>query len=871
MPHLKTGAKAQIARCRAVMTGLSRAGTKAAELGGDGNDVQFEQAFSNLAHAYLADKAPSLLQYELGFQLLDRNQDNTKAVGIFGFKVGPKLMYGPAFFLNGDLKGHELLYLKDEDQFVPLKENWLNHLLNKRPNVLGGGVPTDPARLGVSQPDLHSMNFPPTKYAGAVRPALLPGAAAFAHCATTNPFTDPKYAGVTDLAGFLKKEGAVVVRAFVTMLAATPALAEKFASTFDGMRIIREAVEATRTAPARPTGVLPGGAEKTAGTWALGDEPLHKAQAPSTDNGAIPTHGHAAWASTAGRMRKGVATASAQHMKTAASGCYTVDAAGKLRPKYTPKAHRPAGVLSADVTVGTAQTKAAALRVVTLADFDPASDLSPDGREALLRDGVVFFDKRAEADVSAAYRESTLALTNPDQSGVYDVLVKPGRFERCAVLFGPYSEDGRQDFATLVRLDGERTYLNTHPSRLWVRQKPEGSQEGYAAWFAALPAADSLPAGRSAVHVLVGPGGQASCPFRVEEELSPGGEVKVYAVWFKDYGSGTSRAGNLPPLRDRDRGADRTFSSYGERITLTGKAGGELVADGTDLFVPAGFRLLTVRPDRAPADPMGECCGPSEGSDPPPIVPGSNADLERVLFSATTAMKVAHTGSEVQIGAARLSPLDALVYLVRDVGLREKAARDILAEARARRVTRCRVKLAAPYGVDPMTTGPGPSAPPFPDQPPAGLPVPGAQSVAPLEADVPVGLPAGQPADPYAPDPDPYAAQQVMQAAQTGQKEVLDTAAIGSILKAVRDDTMIDRHLGDLMKGLDRLGRILFSFYWHGEEFQDRYGKQDMPELEDGLRNSFESLGDTVLFLKQKTVEPFPDEMAHADLHQAAA
>ena len=45
-------------------------------------------------------------------------------------------------------------------------------------------------------------------------------------------------------------------------------------------------------------------------------------------------------------------------------------------------------------------------------------------------------------------------------------------------------------------------------------------------------------------------------------------------------------------------------------------------------------------------------------------------------------------------------------------------------------------------------------------------------------------------------------------------------------------------------------------FYWHNEEFKDRYGKQDLPELEDTLRNSFEILGDLVLFLKQKTIDP---------------
>jgi hypothetical protein len=55
---------------------------KQADLGGDGQDLPFEQAFSNLAHAYLRDKAPGLLDYEVGFQLVDRNEDNSKAIGI---------------------------------------------------------------------------------------------------------------------------------------------------------------------------------------------------------------------------------------------------------------------------------------------------------------------------------------------------------------------------------------------------------------------------------------------------------------------------------------------------------------------------------------------------------------------------------------------------------------------------------------------------------------------------------------------------------------------------------------------------------------------------------------------------------------------
>jgi hypothetical protein len=78
---------------------------------------------------------------------------------------------------------------------------------------------------------------------------------------------------------------------------------------------------------------------------------------------------------------------------------------------------------------------------------------------------------------------------------------------------------------------------------------------------------------------------------------------------------------------------------------------------------------------------------------------------------------------------------------------------------------------------------------------------------------------------------------------------------MAGMLKTVRQDSLVDRHLGDLMAALDSLGRLLMNFYWHQEEFEDRYGKSDLPELEDSLRNAFEALGDITLFLKEKTIE----------------
>lgn len=785
--------------------------TKAAELGGDGKDTEFEQSFSNLAHAYLQDKAPSLLQYELGFQLLDRNQDNTKAVGIFGFKIGPQLVYAPAFFLNGELKGHELLFLKDQDQFVPLKENWLNFILNKRPNVLGESVDRDPARLGITQPDLSALSQPPTKAGAAVRPELLPGAAAFAHVAATNPLADPKHAGVITLEQFLTKEGHAVIGALVRQLLAAPRLAEKLAADFGVLGVIRRALAAQPAPAAEPAGVLG---------------------------------------------------------KAAASAAFRIGPDGRLRRKYVPKAHQAAGVLEEVKPLkplGGAE-KGAALTVITLAAFDARADHPPEVREALLRDGVAFADKRAEEDVSTAYETAApMTLTNPTASGVYDVLVKPGAFERCVVLVGPHTERGRKPFATVVRAGDKPAWLNTHPSRLWVRQPAETNGDAYRAWLDGLPAADSLRVSDSGLYMLVGPGGQATCPFRVEAGVAVDGPVKVYDVRFKDWAD-ADRAGNLPLLGEA--AADWDNHPLYERVTLTGKPGGLLRASGGDVFVPAGFKLLTLRADTDAE--RGVMCGCSGGyaSDPPPVVPGTAADIRRAVFDKTAELVVARDGAGFRVGGRPLGRADALVHLVRDWGLREKQAAEIVRLAGERKAARFRVKLA-----NPLTTGPGPVAPGFPEPPAGGDPMAaGVPTTGPQEQALPVGLPPGDPGA-YAgqPQPDPQAAAAVGAAARTGQREVLDAASIGSILKAVRDDTMIDRHIGDLMRGLDRLGRILFSFYWHGEEFQERYGKQDMPELEDSLRNAFEQLGDVVLFLKQKTVEPFPEEMAHADLSAAAA
>lgn len=101
------------------------------------DDVGFEKNFFQIAFAYVRDKIPNLLDYMLGFEVVNKNEEGTQAIGLFKFDIGGRVLYVPVFYKNGELKGAELLYNYNQDRFVPNKENWVDSLLNARPEELG--------------------------------------------------------------------------------------------------------------------------------------------------------------------------------------------------------------------------------------------------------------------------------------------------------------------------------------------------------------------------------------------------------------------------------------------------------------------------------------------------------------------------------------------------------------------------------------------------------------------------------------------------------------------------------------------------------------------------------------------------------------
>jgi hypothetical protein len=809
----------------------SRTHLKTAAIGGD-QEQGFEQAFASLAYSFLKDKAPRLLDYVVGFQLVDRNEDNTKAVGVYGFKVGDQWMYAPTFFLNGDMKGHELLYVKKQDSFVPMKENWINFLISRKPHELGEASPQDTWQLGGLPPDIYRLTHPPTssKY-GSDGAALMPEMQKWAYDAL--PFLA---AAATQNENFFAKQANTNLESFVK----------------EDFNLLRGAFNLTQRYP-----LVKRAFERfygpdffvKMGLWYKNQLnsiiPEKKATSPSC------------------RMKKRKKRANDNSLLPATD-------------EFEPLSPTETGELSFYIL-----DKWGAEAVNDGADRNKVDENSPNGiktnleeltedeRQKLLRDTVLIKDKRDPHATSMVYNTQVkVELINPTQTGIYQVLEKQGAFDEMLVVFHPQTNKGREEYCTVIRMSDPRNWLNIHSSHLWVKASPEPLRPSYEQWFDKLEKKDSLET--KGFYIALGANGAATTPFRVNETYGDG----VYRVDFRDYCSyGEGRPKWMTDKRYDDyHGNDYYVSTYNAKLFINKREGTGLRSVSGELSIPKSFRFLKLKdPPKPPkkkddndlmSNHVEDVGDGGEGSEERPIQPGNLVDIQALFFDKTASLRVIDQGGEVWLktGMAadeRMTKKAALISLIRDHGCTEATARHILKEAAVKGKAVFRIKYAEPTS---SMLQPGPGAPSL------RPPLYGMERVGPRQ------VPAMYPQEEYdyIPDlhssrtdptiydpfylPDQKAMQTAQEAGNAGQKEVFDTSMISGMLKAVRQDSLVDRYLPDLMKGLDKCGRVLFMLYWHQEEFEDRYGKQDLPELEDSLRNAFETMGDVVLFLKEKQV-----------------
>jgi hypothetical protein len=127
-------------------------------------DDQIEGAFFQLAYQRLQDTLKNLIPYLVGFEIIKKNEDNTKALGVFGFRSNNgQILFVPAFFINGKVKALDLLYSKNNEQFYPLNEDFADMFI--KDELLGLGENSKENRSDImrdaTQGDYRQMSVPP--------------------------------------------------------------------------------------------------------------------------------------------------------------------------------------------------------------------------------------------------------------------------------------------------------------------------------------------------------------------------------------------------------------------------------------------------------------------------------------------------------------------------------------------------------------------------------------------------------------------------------------------------------------------------------------------------------------------------------------
>jgi hypothetical protein len=200
---------------------------------------QVEQNLAEIAVSQVSEKNPNLLSYYLGFDLIDKNDDGTRAAGIMGFKFGGQLVYIPVFFLNGKIKGMEVMYLKNSDTFVANNEQWVTYISSQNPSDIGEPVAKEIQNSqGEMNNSLRIFSRPPAS-------ANSKAASMEIHELSVEDFIDTKLAlneSSKDFVDFLKEAGHEVSLGFAKLVSGRPEMLEIVSKLYD-LDEIKQAME----------------------------------------------------------------------------------------------------------------------------------------------------------------------------------------------------------------------------------------------------------------------------------------------------------------------------------------------------------------------------------------------------------------------------------------------------------------------------------------------------------------------------------------------------------------------------------------------------------------------------------------------------
>ncbi|MFA5525245.1 MAG: hypothetical protein WC992_00275 [Acholeplasmataceae bacterium] len=115
---------------------------------GANSDSEFERRLHQLVFPQIRAKSPKLMPNMVGFELLDVNDDESQAKGVFAFRLGPQQILVPLVFSNGHVKGLNLMHLKQDNLLLPLSEPLIDYVLSRQTLSVGRRETREESRRG---------------------------------------------------------------------------------------------------------------------------------------------------------------------------------------------------------------------------------------------------------------------------------------------------------------------------------------------------------------------------------------------------------------------------------------------------------------------------------------------------------------------------------------------------------------------------------------------------------------------------------------------------------------------------------------------------------------------------------------------------
>ena len=517
------------------------------------------------------------------------------------------------------------------------------------------------------------------------------------------------------------------------------------------------------------------------------------------------------------------------------------------------------------------------LQVFTKSDLSKTASLNQDEKIKLATYGYLIKDARENADISTfsnvQYRER---FSNPTSTGFYKYITSNGSLRLGFIMVRP--KQLQQHFSTddtiVMDLDSTprgRCYVAA-PKQVFV--KDQVKFDDYSAINSLLEEPASVKPSFDSHYVLFNDNAVVTQPFEVVSNFKDNNDVRRIHVSvyhdYKEHDTGLDRdkhhfRGNTNRPGSVEELPKGNFYNHPKKkndvVLVITKGQGNTLSYGDGLvYVPKGFKLLPVKLKEssyvlaqdtkgAKAKEVKEEAGK----------PGGLAVMTNALrLNNVFPVSVRTDGNQVDISVAAKSKtyngkLQAKIGAVVDLGLTEKQASEVIDALKIGTTLKGYIKLAYTGDFIHQLMDEQPSANQLGQPTYMGLPYLRVQPTNDGYKGDPTALGLGDFNQPEStPPPDATGdVQKAVQTAQTGQKEVFDAQAIATLAKYVAPEKKITDYMPKLTSALDRLGRLLFLLNWDVKAFEEMFGRDDLPELNELLTSVFENLGDLIIFLKK--------------------